>query len=286
MVSRNLHIRAICNDRSVYSCTVSLGSFHGSENTANCKGLMKLYPLDKSCPNLHMRVSMRVYNVDRVNPAIFPRTVLAVDQNTQTEWRTMNRKIQIGVTIRHAAVQLDRLIAEKMIILQKINNAKSANLNSKPKRKIERYCQQYGYNSSSNYQLSKQYDATISAKNSANIRMFNGKSLLRNVKNQNLTQKRNEKINDYCSDNKIAPSTRTLSDDNSDSTSAWNLSEKRRDHMKINANVSDISTGNKTNDKEESTDNENNESTSTAIQITSDDFSSEALTVSELETIK
>lgn len=76
------------------------------KDTANCKGILKLYPLDKSSKNLHMRVVMRIFNVDRINPPIYHHSILAVNRNTQTDWCRMDQKVQIGVTVRHAAVQV------------------------------------------------------------------------------------------------------------------------------------------------------------------------------------
>ncbi|VDM06801.1 unnamed protein product [Wuchereria bancrofti] len=105
MVTGNLRVRAICNDQSIYSCNVSLGSFCRTKDAANCKGIMKLYLLDNSSKNLHIHVAMRIFNVDRIHPTIFHHSILAVNRNTQTEWCRMNRQIQISVTMRHVATQ-------------------------------------------------------------------------------------------------------------------------------------------------------------------------------------
>ncbi|KAL4003513.1 hypothetical protein ACH3XW_7930 [Acanthocheilonema viteae] len=103
----DLRIRAICNDQSVYSCTVSLGSFHGTEDMMNCKGIIKLYPLDKSAKNLHIHVAMRIFNVDRTHPTLFHHSILAVNRNTQTDWCQMNQKVQTNATMQHAAIQVN-----------------------------------------------------------------------------------------------------------------------------------------------------------------------------------
>ncbi|MCP9257644.1 hypothetical protein DINM_000795 [Dirofilaria immitis] len=105
LASSNLCIRAICNDQSIYSCNVGLGSFHGTKDTIICKGIMKLYPLDKSLKNLHMHVAMHIFNVDHTHPTIFHRGILAINRNTQTDCCRINRKIQTSVLMRHAAVQ-------------------------------------------------------------------------------------------------------------------------------------------------------------------------------------
>uniref|UniRef100_A0A0R3RLU3 Dentin sialophosphoprotein-like n=1 Tax=Elaeophora elaphi TaxID=1147741 RepID=A0A0R3RLU3_9BILA len=110
MATSNLRIRAICNDQSIYSCSVSLGSFHGTKDTANCEGIMKLYPLNKSSKILHLHVAMRIFNVDRIHPTIFCHSIFAVNRNTQTDWCRMNEKVQIGVTMRHASIQVRNLI--------------------------------------------------------------------------------------------------------------------------------------------------------------------------------
>uniref|UniRef100_A0A7I4K3H7 Bm10782 n=1 Tax=Brugia malayi TaxID=6279 RepID=A0A7I4K3H7_BRUMA len=105
MITGNLRVRAICNDQSIYSCNVSLGSFCRTKDTANCKGIMKLYLLDNSSKNLHVHVAMRIFNVDRIHPTVFHRSVLAVNRNTQTDWCRMNRQVQMSVTMRHVAIQ-------------------------------------------------------------------------------------------------------------------------------------------------------------------------------------
>lgn len=73
---------------------------------ANCKGIMKLYPTDKSSKNLHIHVAMHIFNVDRVHPTNFHHSILVVNRNTQTDWCRMNEKVQIGITMRHVAIQV------------------------------------------------------------------------------------------------------------------------------------------------------------------------------------
>lgn len=66
---------------------------------------MKLYAMDKSPRNLCMHVAIRVFNVDRVHPAVFQQSVLAVDRKTQTEWYRTDIQVQTSRSLRHAAVQ-------------------------------------------------------------------------------------------------------------------------------------------------------------------------------------
>ncbi|VDM93719.1 unnamed protein product, partial [Onchocerca ochengi] len=105
MVTGNIRIRAICNDQSIYSCDVSLGSFHGTKDSVNCKGLMKLYPSDKSLKNLHVHVVMCIFNTDHMHPTIFQQSTLAVNRNIQADCCRMNQKTQTGGKMRHAATQ-------------------------------------------------------------------------------------------------------------------------------------------------------------------------------------
>ncbi|CAG9536880.1 unnamed protein product [Cercopithifilaria johnstoni] len=51
---------------------------------------------------------MRIFNVDRVHSTIFNHSIFAVNRNTQTDWCRMNQKVQIGVTMRHVAIQSKR----------------------------------------------------------------------------------------------------------------------------------------------------------------------------------
>ncbi|VBB34840.1 unnamed protein product, partial [Acanthocheilonema viteae] len=72
-----------------------------------CKGIIKLYPLDKSAKNLHIHVAMRIFNVDRTHPTLFHHSILAVNRNTQTDWCQMNQKVQTNATMQHAAIQVN-----------------------------------------------------------------------------------------------------------------------------------------------------------------------------------
>ncbi|EJD75269.1 hypothetical protein LOAG_17551 [Loa loa] len=48
---------------------------------------------------------MCIFNVDRIHPTISHHTIIVANRNTQTDWCRMNQKIQIGVKMRHAAIQ-------------------------------------------------------------------------------------------------------------------------------------------------------------------------------------
>lgn len=85
------------------------------EDSANCEGVMKLYPLDKSSKNLHIRVAMRIFNVDRMQPTIFHQSILTINRNTQTDCCRSDEVVQAGVTMRHAAVQVGFLCIENEI---------------------------------------------------------------------------------------------------------------------------------------------------------------------------
>ncbi|VDN02018.1 unnamed protein product [Thelazia callipaeda] len=92
-----LRVQAVCTDESVFSADGVV---------ANCKGIIKLYRVGESSKNLHVRVVMRIVNVDCAHLASFClKSTVAVDEGTQTEWHHMNRRVQAVQKMRSIAMQ-------------------------------------------------------------------------------------------------------------------------------------------------------------------------------------